>query len=145
MDKFSHIKTLKDTDFRRLTGVKRTTFDAMLELLYDAEKLKKKTGKPKKISIPDRLLLALEYLRENRTFFHISQGYRVHETTAIRICHWVENTLIKSKKFSLPSKKILQEKLLDWEVVIVDATEIEIERPKKSKKNITLEKRKNTL
>ena len=145
MDKFSHIKTLKEADFRRLTGVKRTTFDAMLEILYDAEKLKKKTGKPKKISIPDRLLLALEYLRENRTFFHISQGYRVHETTAIRICHWVENTLIKSKKFSLPSKKILQEKPLDWEVVIVDATEIEIERPKKSKKNIILEKRKNTL
>ena len=143
MDKFSYIKTLKNTDFRRLTGVKRTTFNAMLELLYDAEKLKKKTGKPKKISIPDRLLLTLEYLRENRTFFHISQGFGVHETTAIRICHWVENTLIKSKKFSLPSKKILQEKSLDWEVVIIDATEIEIERPKKNKEISTLVKKRN--
>jgi len=143
MERFSHIKTFRDSDFRRLTGVKRSTFDAMLEALYEAEKQKKKSGKPQKVSIPDRLLLTLEYLRENRTFFHISQGYGIHETTAIRICHWVEKTLVKSNKFSLPSKKVLQESSVDWQVLIVDATEVEIERPKKSKENSIRAKRRN--
>jgi hypothetical protein len=45
-------KDLKDTDFKRLTGIKRTTFDKMIEILIEAEKLKKlKGGKPSKLTI----------------------------------------------------------------------------------------------
>lgn len=57
---------------------------------------------------------------------------------------WVENILIKSEEFSLPKKKELVNDT-DIEVVLVDATECEIERPKKNSKNTIQEKRKSTL
>ncbi len=44
----------------------------------------------------------------------------------------IEDVLIKSGKFSLPSKKALYEDSgLELEYIIVDATEFPIERPKK--------------
>ena len=55
----------------------------------------------------------------------------------------VEQTLIKSGVFSLPSKRQLYSDV-SIEVILVDATEVEIERPKKNKSNITQAKRKNT-
>ena len=58
-------KKLKDEDFKRLTGVKISTFDKMIEILKEAEVLKKRFGgKPNKLVIEDRLLMTLEYLRE---------------------------------------------------------------------------------
>lgn len=136
MSKYDHISTLKDEDFKRLTGVKRTTFDLMVKYLYKDLENKKKSGKPFKICIEDRLLLELEYLRESRTFYHIANSYQINESTAIRISHWVEDVLSKCKEFSLPSKRALQKSNMEFEVFVVDATETEIERPiNKVKKN----------
>ena len=45
----------------------------------------------------------------------------------------VEDCLIRSKKFHLP-KKLPAGGGLNWDVVIVDATEIVVQRPKKQKK-----------
>ena len=56
---------------------------------------------------------------------------------------WIEDTLVKSGKFSLPGKKALLEDK-DIEVVLVDVVESPIERPKKNKNNGILGKRKNT-
>ena len=56
-----------------------------------------------------------------------------HESNASRIIQKIENILIKSDKFHLP-KKLPQGEGLDWEVVVVDATEITVERPKKTEK-----------
>ena len=56
---------------------------------------------------------------------------------------WVENILIKSNEFSLPKKKELVNDT-DIKMVLVDATECEIERPKKTAK-ILFRKRKSTL
>lgn len=44
---------------------------------------------------------------------------------------------------SLPNKRKLQQDDIDIEVLLVDATECEIERPKKNKKNGIQEKRKS--
>ncbi len=41
--------------------------------------------------------------------------------------------LIKSDKFHLP-KKLPQGEGVDWEVIVIDATEMTIERPKKTEK-----------
>ena len=42
-------KDLKDTDFKRLTGIHRATLEKMIEILKEAEKLKKRFGgKPNK-------------------------------------------------------------------------------------------------
>ena len=56
---------------------------------------------------------------------------------------WIEDTLVKSGKFSLPGKKVLLEDN-EIEVIHVDVTEIPIERPKKSKNDGIKGKRKDT-
>jgi hypothetical protein len=76
--------------------------------------------------------LCLSYWREYRTLFHIATSYAVSDPTAFRIVHQVEDTLIRSGLFNLP-KDIPEGEGIDWNVVIVDATEIPIQRPKKRK------------
>ena len=142
--KFEKIETLDAEEFRRLTGVRRETFKKMLEVLEKAEEKKKKSGgRPSKLSIEDRLLMALEYLREYRTYFHVGKNDGLSETTCMRVIKWIEDVLIKSRIFSLPGQKALLRSDITFEIVMVDATETPVERPKKNKKNIILVKRKN--
>lgn len=130
--KYEKIKDLSPSQFRRLTGVKPTIFARMLVILRRAEKqTRKRGGFTPKLCLEDRLLLALEYLREYRTYFHIGQSYGVSESSAQRISRWVEDTLIKDKQFSLPGKKALVHSETVIEVALIDATEIPVQRPKK--------------
>ncbi len=143
--KWKHIKDLPSAGFRRLTGVKQATFEKMVQILQEAFVLKKKQGgRPNKLSIEDMLLMTLEYLREYRTYFHISQSYGISESNAYKTIRWVEDILIKSKAFSLPGRKALLKSDMDYEIVLVDATESPIERPKKSKDIIIQGKRSGT-
>ena len=83
----------------------------MITLLREAEAaLKVQGGKPNKLSTEDRLLMTLEYLREYRTYFHISRSYGISESTCYRNIRWIEDTLIKDGKFSLPGRKALLKK-----------------------------------
>jgi hypothetical protein len=102
-------------------------------------------GRPCKLSQADQILLTLMYWREYRTEFHISVSYGVSESTVCRTIQKIENILIKSKQFHLPGKKVLQLRNELIEMVVVDATEQPIERPKKNKKGITAAKRSVTL
>lgn len=143
--KFLHMQNESCEQFRRLTGVKRRTFDEMVNILKDAEiLLKKRGGKPNKLSLEDRLLMALEYLREYRTYFHISRSYQISESACFRNIRWVEDTLIKSRKFSLPGKKVLLKSDIKCEIVLIDATETPIERPKKNKSIFIQERKSDT-
>jgi hypothetical protein len=45
----------------------------------------------------------------------------------------VEDTLVKDGTFSLPGRKALLKSDMEYEVVLIDATESPIERPKKAK------------
>lgn len=132
MKKYKKIKKLEATEFRRLTGVKPETFLEMVAILQQAETIKmSRGGKPHRLTIEDRLLMALEYLREYRTYFHLGQSYDLSESACYRSCRWVEDTLIKSSRFSLPGKKALLKSDIEFEVVLIDAAESPIERPKK--------------
>jgi hypothetical protein len=132
-DKFNTINNLKPEEFRRLTGVKKETFAKMLELLAEANKIKKQRGgKPNKLSLENQLLLFLEYYREYRTFFHIGKSFGVSEATAFRITNYVEIVLLSY--FKLPNRKEMLNNLDD--ILLIDVTEVEIERPKKSKEII---------
>ena len=132
--KYEQIKELEAEKFRRLTGVKRGTFDKMVSILQEADIQKKaKGGRKSKLSIEDRLLMALEYIREYRTYFHVSQSYGVSESTACDTIKWIEGTLIKHPDFALPGRKALLKSDMDYEVILIDATETAIERPKKKK------------
>ena len=79
----------------------------------------------------DMLLMTLEYIREYRTYFHISQSYSIRESNAYQTVKWVENTLIKHPNFALPGRKALLKSDMEFEVVLIDASESPIERPKK--------------
>ncbi len=132
MRKYDRVKNLSEEEFKRLTGVKRKTFHDMIEIFNQEELKRKRTGgKPNILSVEERLLMALEYLREYRTYFHVSQSYGVTESTCYRNCRWIEDVLIKSGKFSLPGKKELLKSDMEYEVVLIDASESPIERPKK--------------
>ena len=137
MEKYKKIKKLEATEFRRLTGVKSETFLEMVGILQQAEAVRmSKGGKPHRLIIEDRLLMALEYLREYRTYFHLGKSYDLSESACYRSCRWVEDTLIKSARFSLPGKKALLKSDVEFEVVLIDAAESPIERPKK-KESVT--------
>ena len=143
--KYEQIKELDEEKFRRLTGVKPSTFLKMRLILIEADVQKKaKGGRKNKLSIEDQLLLALEYLREYRTYFHISKSYGISESSAYKTVRWIEDTLIKHPDFALPGRKALLKSDVEYEVVLIDATETPIERPKKNKNISTLARKKGT-
>lgn len=143
--KYGCIKILEDEKFRRLTGLRRATFEKMLEILNEADKKKQaKGGRKPKLSLEDRLLMALEYIREYRTYFHVSQSYGVSESTCYETIKWIENTLIRHPDFALPGRKALLKSDVEYELVLLDATETPIERPKKDKGGSIQERRSVT-
>ena len=88
--------------------------------------------------------MTLMYWCEYRTEFHIGITYGVSEATVCRTIRKAENVLMKSGEFRLPGRKALQpsDKLI--EVLLIDATEQPIERPKKSNAGTTGAKRSLT-
>jgi hypothetical protein len=139
--RYEQIKGLKDADFKRLTGVRRSTFEKMLEVVTEGRRA---FGRPPLLSRADELLLTLMYWREYRTQFHIGVTYGVSEATVCRVIQKVENALIKSQQFHLPGKKVLQASDLEIEVVLIDATEQPIERPQKDNASTTAAKGSGT-
>jgi hypothetical protein len=132
-----------DRTFRRLTGVWPETFKKMIEILEAAHMQKKsKGGRPNKLSMEMMLRMALEYWREYRTCFHIGKSYGLSESNAYQTIKWIENIIIKDGAFSLPGKKALLDENAEYEVILPDATETPIERPKRGRKSIT-QARKN--
>jgi hypothetical protein len=99
--KFEQVKGESADNFRRLTGVKRTTFDVMISILREAEAvLKAQGGKPNKLVIEDRLFMTLEYLREYRTYFHISRSYGISESSCYRNIRWVAKRKLQKKSLT---------------------------------------------
>ena len=144
MTRYEKATALKAEDFKQIIGVKHETFAAMLEILVEAYDQKhKKGGRPAKLSLSDQLFMALKYWRQYVTQKELAYEFEVGEATVHDTIVWVENTLVKSGKFSLPGKKALLEDN-EIEVILVDVTESPIERPKKNKKNGILGKRKDT-
>jgi hypothetical protein len=146
MSKYEELKQVSCEHFRRLTGVKPGTFEKMTAILSKAEdsarqSRRRKAGKRSRMSVEDRLLMALEYLREYRTYFHLGRSYGLSESACYRACRWVEDTLIKSGEFSLPGKKELLKRDVEYEVILIDATESPIERPKKKSKKQETDKK----
>jgi len=113
----------------------------MVETIKKAEKQKGKGGVRAKLSLEDQVLVALQYWREYRAYFHIGNDWGISESTVCRIVQKVENILIKLEKFRLEGKKSL------WAAnapakVAVDVTESQIERPKHRQKGFYSGKKK---
>ncbi len=143
MMKYEIIKEYKEEQFRRITGVKRATFEKMVEILKKSyAKKHRRRGRKPKLSIENQLLAELEYWREYRTYAHIAASYGIAESNIYRSIKWIEETLIKDGTFSLPRKKELLKSDAEYEVILIDATETPVERPQKNKKILLREKEK---
>ena len=144
MDNEARIAKLKENEYRKIFGVTNPIFEQMLEILEKAfQEEHRRGGHPPKLSVLDKLVIMLCYYREYRTMESIAFDYGVSKSTVYESIRWAEESLMKSNKFSLPSKKALIEDL-DIEVVFVDATECEIERPQKNKSVTTPGRKKDT-
>ena len=123
--------------FKRLFGVKPETFAKMKDILQkEYEKMHKKGGSTPLLSVEDKLMITLKYLREYRTMEHIGYDYGVSKSTVCESIQWVENTLKKDGAFKLPGKRVLKQAPAVNEFIVVDVTESPIQRPKKNKKPI---------
>ncbi|MCX5773864.1 MAG: IS5 family transposase [Fusobacteria bacterium] len=143
MNRKEHIEILEPTAFKRLVGIKRSTYNKAYKILEVKQAMVLKNGKggrPPKLTITDKLLITLTYLREYRTLLHIAFEYGVSEATTSRIVKEVEDILVKHTDFRLPGKKVLSE--TSYEFVVIDATEIEIDRPKKKQNEYSSGKKK---
>jgi len=143
MSKYEQLQNKPPKNFKRLIGVNEETFNEMISVFktYEVERKKSHGVGGRKSLIPeDKVLLMLSYYREYRTLEHIGFDYGVSEATASRTVREVEDVLITSGKFSLPSKRALYGDDIDLEFIVVDATESPIQRPKKSSESTTLER-----
>lgn len=146
---WKNVKELSQAHFKRTTGVSHKTFKLMVKAVKQQdEKIVKKKGnkrsRPFSCIGEDQLLMTLMYYREYRTQFHIGIAYGMSESAVSRTIKRIENILKKRKEFELPGKAKLSGTNHQFEVLLVDATEQPIERPKKNSSNIIQERRKST-
>ena len=85
----------------------------------------------------DKLAILLIYYREYCSFQYLAFVYNVSRTAIFKSIQWVEKVLTHNRELKLPSKNELRREKSDISVIFLDATEIEIQRPKKNKKNTT--------
>lgn len=116
----------------------------MVSVLIGAETQKKKSGRPRTLSIENQLLLTLNYLRNYNTQLELSATYSIVESNVNRTIQKVKNDLMHSRHFTLPKR---QTRTIDeqFDLVIIDVTESLIERPQKSKKILWWEEEKTHL
>lgn len=129
---YEQLQALNPIAFRRACGVKRETFLSMVEVLNPALERRGKRGGQNRLSVQNQLLVALQYWRQYRTQFDIGLEFGVSEATVCRTIEKVEALLVKSGRFRLPGKRQLQQAETSWEVVVIDVSEVPIERPKKT-------------
>jgi len=135
--KYKNMEKYSDAKFRRIVGMRRKTFERALEILnrtYAEEHSTnvRNSGRKPKLSMEDKLVMTMEYLREYRTLAHIGASYAIAESNVQRIVKWVEKALVKEGTFRLPGKKALIEPDCEYEIIQIDATESPVERPKKT-------------
>jgi transposase-like protein len=118
----------------------------MVEVLIRAYAVKHgRGGRSSKLSMEDMLLATLGYLREYRTYARIAADFGISESILFRAVRRVENTLIKDGRFHLPGKKALVKSDVQYEAVLVEATETPCERPKKQQKRYSGKKKRHTM
>ena len=132
------LQHLSAPEFKRLCGVSRKTFTEMVEVLRSNLERQGQRGGQNKLSVEDQLLVTLEYWREYRSQFHIGTSWGMHETTVGRIIKKVEGLVVKCGKFRLPSNRQMYQPGWEQKVMMVDVSEMEIERPQKNRNATTV-------
>jgi hypothetical protein len=135
MDNVKRLAHLPKEKYQITFGVKKPTFDVMLEILQKAyAKMRKKGGRARKLSVLDMLIVMLGYYHDHRTMANIAFDYEIYPQRICEAINWTEQTLIKDGTFSLPSKcELMKENSVS--IAIIDITECETERSKHKQKS----------
>lgn len=112
----------------------------MVEVMRQYTKLKKQSGSPK-LSLENQVLVALQYWREYRTYFHIATDWNVSESIVCRAVHKERNYPDSFWQIQTGGKKSLLQGAVPA-AVVVDVTESPIERPKFRQKQFYSGKKK---
>ncbi len=88
---YTDLQHLAAAEFKRLCGVRRETFNEMVEVLRPELERQGRRGGQNKLSVEDQLLVTLEYWREYGSQFHIATTWGLHETTVGRTIKKVED------------------------------------------------------
>ncbi len=139
--RYFEVSAYAEKQFLRLTGVKRSVFEMMVDVVCGGQRA---FGRPRKLSVEDQVLLTLCYWREYRSQFHIACSFGVSEATVCRTLQKVESLLLGDGRFHLPGKKALHDGSLDLTVIVVDASEQKVERPQKNSASSTPARRSAT-
>ncbi len=141
---FVRIRKFSPRNFKRLTGISLYCFEIILaklqshfDDLHRTNPLSKR-GLKSSISLEDKLLLTLYYLRDYPTFIKLGQSFDISESYANKIYHIILDVLVKY--FHVPNRNELLDKELD--TIIIDVTEQQIERPVKKQKQFYSGKKK---
>ena len=137
---------IKRDYLRRITGVKHEKFEKITKQLKPAwravQKRKQVAGRPYGVEeLREHLLLLLIYYRTYTTHLFLAQIFKVDEATvcrAIRRIAPLAELILKIKP-----EKLLSEN--DLQLLIVDATEQRIERPKNQRDYYSGEKHAHTI
>jgi len=138
---YDAVDQLNDEDFEFNTGVSRTFFQKMLVLL---KKGLPKVGKPPKLSLPDQLLLTLNYLREHNNESEIALAYGVSKNTVSRTIQKINSALMKSDEFHLPDREVFSHPVdAALDTVVVDVLKETEEVPNVKAETVQTKKRSN--
>ncbi|CGE96259.1 type I restriction-modification system S subunit [Streptococcus pneumoniae] len=136
---YDKAQKLNSKNFKLLIGVKKETFQLMLEHLNSAYQIQhRKGGRPRSLPMEDQLIMTLRYLRYYPTQRLLAFDFGVGVATVNAIITWVEDTLRASGSFDLDHLEAPSA------AVAIDVTESPIQRPKKNKAKIILVKRNDT-
>lgn len=145
MSIYVKIKSLPTHKFVRKVGLNLPRFLYLCHLVaqYEAKEqeewpMKKRGAPAQKLTLPDKILLTLYYLRHYQTFDLLGEHFGISESYACKVYHRYRDILIKVLR--LPSWKRLLDS--DLEAVLIDVTEQPIERPKAHQRDFYSGKKK---
>jgi hypothetical protein len=119
---------LKEKEFERLIGLKKKVFEKLYEILQRAQWKQFKGARRSELSVLERWVVALKYWRYYPSQAQLALEYGVSEDCIYRSIRWVENVLVKHQQMRIDKTGLGQA-----EAVILDTTEIRLQRPEKKR------------
>ena len=134
---FEEAKLQNSDDFKRDTGISLENFyEIVLLVKRHIKKLHEKNlnltkGIKSSLSIENRILLTLYYLRHYTTFKNLGDVFKISESYTNKIFHYILNIMVQELHVS-SSKELLNNNL---DTIVIDVSEQQIERPVKKQKD----------
>lgn len=127
------LNKLKPSKYKRLLGVDFATVCEMETIVEEAYIEKhKKGGRTSKLTVHEMIILFLLYVKNYNAMEDYAFEYKVSKSTICTIIHFVLESLLKNKNFTLFGS--ICTKTDHSENRQIDVTEIRIERPKYNQK-----------